>query len=787
MAEREYEDETTRTAMEESKSLNESVKNLIAYNIKWDVERKSDLKKLPKEVVIPADEVDIDDDDEISDYITDIVGYCHDGFELKEESKELDTDKSKFIDNIMNKEQSEVEDFLGYKLTVDEFSNRQQLRTAIENVYDQMPEEELVKFEETKALTEMVQRFVVKQDGNVIDGMGGDSYFSNQDEAIEVAKEHTGAYVERYYYKNEQDADAREIPEDKFVIWAPEEEYEEMEDVDYENEETISLLDIALKEVPTIGVEEWGQDDELYFVGDTRELFNALRDDEVEIPKHYYENADEYDWSNGIEDYLTDIGVNIEDGKGDNTYNWLSPMTHTINFTEYPFGDELYVSFAIHRGGDVRGNYTTEFLMKFADKYDFYEAFDDACRENCYRELKHNGKTYYITPQFWSENVSISCPDTGEYWDDVCCGDLKAFEEVIKQPTSEYKDMVTESADDFGILIRELDGQSLYRAHAVKTIDGQDYASYLLKDRNGLGVLSFILPITGTEDMKAKVKAFTKENELKENASVTPEIQKHLDKLESDLLAIPNVTKVEFDTAGYLDGINAPITLVSYEIETQGEQYFNDLAELKSKVFATLEDNGVNVEKAEFEDNDTYFYIVAYSTNWDNKLTEAPTPEDAEYKKLCDEIEFQAEENGFTLTEEDVKAIADKMVADKFFFNHDINADDNDEQAWEEINGLIVSAIEAHPNKIEESANDKVINAVRQGLSKHDVDNLSVDEDEEGNISVMYHSDKDSFPIVQNICKVVDIDKATLIPELDKLDVGKTFLTEDWEELEDNN
>ena len=82
--------------------------------------------------------------------------------------------------------------------------------------------------------------------------------------------------------------------------------------------------------------------------------------------------------------------------------------------------------------------------------------------------------------------------------------------------------------------------------------------------------------------------------------------------------------------------------------------------------------------------------------------TEAPEQDSDEYIRLCTEIEFQAEDNGFTLTNDDVKAIADKMVADKFFFNHDIFADDDDEKAWEEINSLIIANIEAYPNKITE-------------------------------------------------------------------------------------
>lgn len=542
-------------------------------------------------------------------------------------------------------------------------------------------EDETIKtaMEESKSVTETAIKYVVKKDGNVIDGFDGDTYFSNADEAIDVAKEHTGAYVERYYYKNEQDAEAREIPEDRFVVWAPEEEYEDYEDIDAE-EETISLLDIALKEVPQVGVEDWGKDNELYFVADTVKLFEALKELEVEIPKSYYENADADDWSNGIDDYLVSIGIDPEEGKGDNTYNWNAPLTHDVNMTRYEAPNDYYVKLEIHRSGDVRGNYTTSFLMRFDADYDFFETVSDVCSEECFRELKHNDKTYIITPDFWSEYVNISCVETDETWDEVYCTDLEGLEEIIKRPVDESKE-----------------------------------------------------------------KPLTEEVEYMSKAEY--------DELDDDFKG----TVAELIQTAELRG----------EDPEETRQLYKDLGyDENDKTVVVLDKTGGTVLKPV-------------------KLTEAPTEEDAEYKRLCQEIEFQAEENNFTLTEEDVKAIADKMIADKFFFNHDIMADDKDENAWEEINSLIVSAIEAHPNKIEESANDKVINAVRQGLSKHDVDNLSVDEDEEGNISVMYHSDKDSFPVVQNICKVVDIDKATLIPELDKLDVGKTFLTEDWEDMED--
>lgn len=50
-------------------------------NIQWDVDDLNDLYYLPQEIEIPDD---MEDEDEISDYITDETGFCHKGFELEE-------------------------------------------------------------------------------------------------------------------------------------------------------------------------------------------------------------------------------------------------------------------------------------------------------------------------------------------------------------------------------------------------------------------------------------------------------------------------------------------------------------------------------------------------------------------------------------------------------------------------------------------------------------------------------------------------------------------------------
>ena len=51
-----------------------------AINIIWDVDYEEDIDDLPTEIEIPEDI--IDDEDEISDYISDVTGFCHKGFDL---------------------------------------------------------------------------------------------------------------------------------------------------------------------------------------------------------------------------------------------------------------------------------------------------------------------------------------------------------------------------------------------------------------------------------------------------------------------------------------------------------------------------------------------------------------------------------------------------------------------------------------------------------------------------------------------------------------------------------
>lgn len=62
--------------------VEDELKNLKAINIIWDVDCDEDLEDLPTEIRIPKR---IMSEDEISDYISDVTGFCHKGYELVEE------------------------------------------------------------------------------------------------------------------------------------------------------------------------------------------------------------------------------------------------------------------------------------------------------------------------------------------------------------------------------------------------------------------------------------------------------------------------------------------------------------------------------------------------------------------------------------------------------------------------------------------------------------------------------------------------------------------------------
>lgn len=213
---------------------------------------------------------------------------------------------------------------------------------------------------------------------------------------------------------------------------------EENEDEDFDPmDETISLFAIAYREVPEVGVEEWGKDDEYLFCLDTKKFLADLEGYEVEIPKSFYNEDYTNDWSNGIDEYLsTYVGIDPDSGEDDNTYNWGSRLTHDLNLHFYDTEDGFYVAIEIHKSGDVRGNYTTRFLLRFDDKDDWYEACLEA-QANNKNQVEIDGKHYTIEPDFWSEHCNIWCEEDNNGWDEVYCENIEELKNLIanEEPT----------------------------------------------------------------------------------------------------------------------------------------------------------------------------------------------------------------------------------------------------------------------------------------------------------------------------------------------------------------
>jgi hypothetical protein len=115
------------------------------------------------------------------------------------------------------------------------------------------------------------------------------------------------------------------------------------------------------------------------------------------------EDVDEY------LDFLEELGyINIQNSKGDNSYNWSSPVSNDFNINEYHnqvTGTYLY-EFRVHRFGDVRGNYTETALLEFDHQHTFMEVLGE-----CSKSIEVNGYDVYIS--IFGEDIEVY--KDGEY------------------------------------------------------------------------------------------------------------------------------------------------------------------------------------------------------------------------------------------------------------------------------------------------------------------------------------------------------------------------------------
>lgn len=133
--------------------------------------------------------------------------------------------------------------------------------------------------------------------------------------------------------------------------------------------------------------------------------------DEDELP----DGKDEYGWeqtdyAERYVQYLIDMGYieDWNDAKGENSYNWGSPVSNHINFCTFKslIDNSKYMLFKVHRFGDVRCNYTVNCLLHFDNDYEFFEAINPE-----YKIIEVDGKEYEIRLDFFSEGFEVEDED----------------------------------------------------------------------------------------------------------------------------------------------------------------------------------------------------------------------------------------------------------------------------------------------------------------------------------------------------------------------------------------
>ena len=176
-----------------------------------------------------------------------------------------------------------------------------------------------------------------------------------------------------------------------------------------EHDGIIDILDVLnyIKEYEFTSIEEDIYLDDDYIGTDTTEFTD------IEV---FYNWLEQYEY---------------KEVKCDNSYNWGSPLSNDIDFTIYHniTLDEYYVTMKIHRYGDVRGNYTEEFILKYDSEDDFYSSLSDCNKYWSYTD--DDGVIWYCDIDIFRDSFYISVENSFNYGDDYTC-DIETYEDFIK-------------------------------------------------------------------------------------------------------------------------------------------------------------------------------------------------------------------------------------------------------------------------------------------------------------------------------------------------------------------
>lgn len=133
---------------------------------------------------------------------------------------------------------------------------------------------------------------------------------------------------------------------------------------------------------------------------DVVEVFENLKEYEITEYEYYNPDTEEYEdiEFNNCDEFISymDDTYGIEEVSSDNSYNWSSPISNNFYIHQY-YNRELdyyYYIIAIHMYGDVRGNYTNEFVLKFDNAYEFLELLNE-CNKYYTLQDKDENELYF--------------------------------------------------------------------------------------------------------------------------------------------------------------------------------------------------------------------------------------------------------------------------------------------------------------------------------------------------------------------------------------------------------
>ena len=177
---------------------------------------------------------------------------------------------------------------------------------------------------------------------------------------------------------------------------------------------------------------------------DIIDVLNHLEDYEIPEIVDYWDFEEDEDGEEeevlheiSAEEYLEllDSQGMLVEGISNNTYNWSAPISNDFYYHIYENlrDDNLIIKIAIHRYGDVRGNYTDEFCIIVDSEEEFFDILSESDKFNT---IEIDGKEYYVDIRMFSDVFEVSDTD-GE-----CIGEIYAEDD--EEAIREIKELIDE-------------------------------------------------------------------------------------------------------------------------------------------------------------------------------------------------------------------------------------------------------------------------------------------------------------------------------------------------------